>query len=111
MIIQSQKSEPGSLECVIALSVMGTLMFQITLYCAYGNEVTIQSAMVLDACYMTEWIYCGPEVRRNLFLIMERSKRPLVLTAGKFINLSLSSLVSVIKSAASYAMVLYQLYH
>ncbi|KAB0805267.1 hypothetical protein PPYR_02237 [Photinus pyralis] len=104
-------SEPGSPECIFALNLMGTLMFQITLYCAYGNEVTVQSAMVLDACYMTEWIYCGPEVRRSLFLIMERSKRPLALTAGKFVNLSLSSLVSVIKSAGSYAMVLYQLYH
>lgn len=49
----------------------------------------------MDACYMTEWVACGPLVRKTLFLIMERSKRPLILTAGKFIILSLSSLVGV----------------
>ncbi|KAF5308144.1 hypothetical protein FQR65_LT06323 [Abscondita terminalis] len=88
-------TDPGSMEFIFALSFMATLMFQISLYCFYGNEVTIQSAMVRDACYMTEWIYCGPMVRKHLFLIMERSKRPMVLTAGKFVNLSLASLVTV----------------
>ncbi|XP_031329182.1 odorant receptor 94a-like isoform X2 [Photinus pyralis] len=105
------QAKPGSVEFIFALSFLGTLMFQITLYCSYGNEVTIQSYRVLEACYMTEWVYRGPKVRQNLFLIMERSKRPMVMTAGKFVNLSLSSLVSVFRSAASYAMVLYQLYN
>ncbi|KAB0804556.1 hypothetical protein PPYR_01526 [Photinus pyralis] len=107
----SVSSKPGSVEFMFALTFLCTLMFQITLYCSYGNEVTLQSYKVLEACYMTEWIYCGSEVRKNLFLIMERSKRPMVLTAGKFINLSLTSLVSVFRSAASYAVVLYQLYN
>ncbi|KAB0804557.1 hypothetical protein PPYR_01527 [Photinus pyralis] len=107
----SINAKPGSVEFIFALSFLGTLMFQITLYCSYGNEVTIQSYRVLEACYMTEWVYRGPKVRQNLFLIMERSKRPMVMTAGKFVNLSLSSLVSVFRSAASYAMVLYQLYN
>lgn len=44
---------------------------------------------------MTEWVVCGPLVLKTLFIIMERSKPPLILTAGKFINLSLSSLVAV----------------
>ncbi|XP_031330090.1 odorant receptor 94a-like [Photinus pyralis] len=104
-------AEPGSVEFIFALSFLGTLMFQITLYCSYGNEVTIQSSRVLDACYMAEWVSCGPKVRQCLFIIMERSKRPMVLTAGKFVNLSLASLVAVFKSAGSYAMVLYHLYN
>ncbi|KAF2892958.1 hypothetical protein ILUMI_13218 [Ignelater luminosus] len=99
---------PGSLDFIFALSFLGTLMFQISLYCTFGNEVTVQSSRIGDACYDTEWVYCGPVVRKTMFLIMERSKRPLILTAGKFVDLSLSSLVAVVKSAASYAAVLFQ---
>lgn len=78
---------------------------------------------------MSEWIYSGRLVRQSLFLIMERSKRPLALTAGKFIDLSLMSLMAVnycfikciifsyiinihfqvLKSAGSYAAVLRQM--
>ncbi|XP_031329180.1 odorant receptor 94a-like isoform X2 [Photinus pyralis] len=105
------KAKPGGFEFMYALLYLAALMFQITLYCTYGNEITIQSYRVLEACYMTEWVYCGPKVRQNLFLIMERSKRPVVMTAGKFVTLSLALLVSVFQSAASYAMVLYQMYN
>ncbi|KAF2885570.1 hypothetical protein ILUMI_20603 [Ignelater luminosus] len=55
----------------------------------------VQSAKIGDACYMSEWINCGPSVRKSLFIIMERAKRPLELTAGGFVSLSLDTLVSV----------------
>ncbi|KAF5272419.1 hypothetical protein FQA39_LY07887 [Lamprigera yunnana] len=100
-------AEPGSVEFIFALSFLGTLMFQITLYCSHGNEVTLQSAMISDACYMTKWVYCGPLVRKTLFLIMERSKRPMVLTAGKFVNLSLESLMAVVRHHNLNVVVIY----
>ncbi|KAF2886566.1 hypothetical protein ILUMI_19606 [Ignelater luminosus] len=58
-----------------------------------GNSVI--SAKIRSACYMSEWINCGPLVRKSLFIIMERAKRPLILTAGGFVSLSLDTLVSV----------------
>ncbi|KAF2892955.1 hypothetical protein ILUMI_13215 [Ignelater luminosus] len=99
----------GSFEFIFAISLPITLIIQISFYCTFGNEVTLQSSNIGEACYMTEWIACGPLVRKTLFIIMERSKRLLVLTAGKFINLSLFSLAAVFKSAASYAAVLRQI--
>ncbi|KAF2882941.1 hypothetical protein ILUMI_23246, partial [Ignelater luminosus] len=69
------------------------------------------SLKISDACYMTEWIYCGPKVRKTLFLVMECTKRPVVLTAGKFVDLSLASLVNIFRGTVSYGTVLRQLYY
>lgn len=44
---------------------------------------------------MSGWNMCGPEVRKSLLIIMERSKRPFTLTAAKFTTLSRVSLVIV----------------
>lgn len=44
---------------------------------------------------MSEWTDYDPSIRRMLFIIMERSKRPVRLTAGKFVFLSIPTLVSV----------------
>ncbi|KAF2899187.1 hypothetical protein ILUMI_06990 [Ignelater luminosus] len=60
-----------------------------------GNEIILQSMKIREACYMSEWVNCGPSVRKTLFIIMERTKRPLKLYAGGFISLSLDTLVSV----------------
>ncbi|KAF2894897.1 hypothetical protein ILUMI_11275, partial [Ignelater luminosus] len=70
------------------------VVIELTNFCIPGNEIILQSEKIRDACYMSEWTNCGPSVRRTLFIIMERSKRPLRLTAAKFVVLSLSSLLS-----------------
>lgn len=54
-----------------------------------------QSSEVRDCCYMSEWNQCGPGVCKTLIIMMERTKRPLVLTAGKFADLSHDSLIAV----------------
>ncbi|KAF2881802.1 hypothetical protein ILUMI_24358 [Ignelater luminosus] len=79
---------------------MCTLMFvaastELVLFCAAGNEITLQSENIRDACYMSQWVNCGPSVRKTLFIIMERSKRPFKLSAAGFVFLSLDTLVSV----------------
>lgn len=55
----------------------------------------LQSENVKDACYQSDWVDFNLKVRKSLFIIMERSKRPVYLTAGGFANLSLDSYKSV----------------
>ncbi|KAF2892369.1 hypothetical protein ILUMI_13805 [Ignelater luminosus] len=102
---------PGSTEFILSFTFLSSTLIQISIFCAYGNEVIIESLKVHDACYMTEWTYCGPKVRKTLFFVMECAKRPVVLTAGKFVDLSLASLVSIFRAAVSYGTVLRQLYY
>lgn len=57
----------------------------------------MQSEEIRDACYMSEWNEYDPSVRKMLFIIMERAKRPVLLTAGKFSYLNIPTLVNVTK--------------
>ncbi|KAF2890455.1 hypothetical protein ILUMI_15718, partial [Ignelater luminosus] len=83
---------------------------ELIMFCSAGNEVTLQSEQIGDACYMSHWVDCGPSVRKTLFIIMERAKRPFRMSAAGFVFLSLDTLVSVFKSAFSYFTVLRQMY-
>lgn len=44
---------------------------------------------------MSEWYRFGPKINRALWIIMERSKRPLRLTAAKLFTVSLETFTSV----------------
>lgn len=73
------------------------MTIQVAMYCWYGNEVMLTSANIRDAAYNLGWCDCGPKVSSYLFIIMERSKRPAMLTAGKYAQLSLRALAQVRK--------------
>lgn len=55
----------------------------------------LQSSAIGEAVYMSEWYRFGTEVNRALWIIMERSKRPMKLTAVKLFALSLDTFTSV----------------
>lgn len=67
------------------------LLNQIALYCLYGDQVMQKSQDLRDACYMSDWYKSNKMVAKNMLLIMERAKRPTVITAGK---LSVCNLVT-----------------
>ncbi|KAF2890676.1 hypothetical protein ILUMI_15497, partial [Ignelater luminosus] len=87
-------SNPRSYEFLRTFIIFIGLLIQRIPFCLFGNAVTDKSMKVGDSCYETNWTECGPRVRKVLFIIMERSKRPTVFTAGKFVVLSLPLLVS-----------------
>lgn len=49
----------------------------------------------MQACYECNWYEYELSVRKTIFIIMERSKRPMKLTAAKFATLSLQSFAAV----------------
>lgn len=44
---------------------------------------------------MSNWLNFSVKVRKMLILIMERAKRPLIITAGKYFILNLATLMAV----------------
>lgn len=79
--------------CFIAYLVV--IITQVSMYCWWGNVMILESMGVADAAMD---IYKSEEatyVTKTLILIILRSQRPLYVTAGKFVPLSLNSLVGV----------------
>lgn len=70
-------------------------MLQASLYCVYSDIISVESLGVAYAAYE---IY-GPEdplpISKDLLMFMIRSQRPLYLTAGKFVPMSLTTFVTV----------------
>ncbi|KAK9686112.1 7tm Odorant receptor [Popillia japonica] len=100
---------PASLQFGMLFSYFVTMMAQLMLYCWYGNEIMIKSAEIGESCYLSEWYTCNLSVRKSIFIIMERSKRPLVISALKFSILSLTAFTSIIRWSYSYFALLQRL--
>nr|AVH87271.1 odorant receptor 30 [Holotrichia parallela] len=85
---------------------VGAICVQLLLTCYWSNELTLESESVAYACYEVNFVGASPAFQKNLALMIQRSQRPVVLTAGKFVNLSLDAYVSILRMSYSYYMVL-----
>lgn len=71
------------------------IICEISLICYWGNEISLESQNVIHACYDVNFFGSDVRFQKALFLIMERSKRPITLTAGKFSPLTLGTFLWV----------------
>ena len=54
-----------------------------------------QNKSLTDAIYMSHWYKYDTRTRKILLIIMERSKKPMVVTTGKIFSLTYSTFISV----------------
>nr|ALR72554.1 odorant receptor OR9 [Colaphellus bowringi] len=99
-----------SVQFVLLLSYLLGQTCQIVMYCWYGQSILDSSEAINDACYSSEWFNCSKETQKMFLIIMERSKRPVKMRAGKFFFLNLDTLMSILKSSYSYFAVLRHIY-
>ncbi|KAJ8943459.1 hypothetical protein NQ314_009741 [Rhamnusium bicolor] len=50
-----------------------------------------KSNTVTTAIYMSEWYNFDQKSKKALIILMERAKRPMMVTAGKLLDLSLAT--------------------
>ncbi|XP_017756551.1 PREDICTED: odorant receptor 85b-like [Eufriesea mexicana] len=75
-----------------------------------GEYLSNKSLSINNSAYDSLWYLLKPRDRRALVLLMIRSQRPLTITAGKFMDLSLEGFANILKASASYVSVLYAMY-
>ncbi|XP_068909852.1 odorant receptor Or2-like [Tenebrio molitor] len=77
------------------------------LYLLLDDNVDLtKSNTVTDAIYMGKWYNYDMTCRKALIVLMERSKRPMVVTAGKILDLSLISFTTILRRSYSLLAVL-----
>lgn len=84
---------------------MTGITFQMYIHCHYGNELIVESELVATAAYDCGWEKSetySSQLKPYLLLIMCRSLRPTSFTAGKFVNISLETFVTIAKTSYSY---------
>nr|AKO89978.1 odorant receptor 14 [Microplitis mediator] len=90
------------------------LVTQLLLYSWSCHEIIIESLEVAEAAYRAYWYSLswskyGKSFRQALLIIITRSRRPCVLTVGKFVPMSLETFTAVFNSALSYFTILRQM--
>lgn len=86
------------------------LLIQLGLYCLFGDRVIEKSQELCEACYFADWYKSNKAVNKTLMLIMERAKRPSVITAGKLSVCSLVTYTGLMRMSYSYFALMNRLY-
>uniref|UniRef100_A0A310S3N5 Odorant receptor 21 n=1 Tax=Chrysomela lapponica TaxID=153811 RepID=A0A310S3N5_CHRLA len=97
---------PESSKQLAEIVYMVAMGFQLILYCWFGNEVTLKADRIPFYIWECDWISADAQFKKSMIFTMVRAKRPLYLTAGKFVPLTLSTFIAIIKASYSaYAVI------
>ncbi|XP_072745673.1 odorant receptor 10-like [Anoplolepis gracilipes] len=99
----NQESKEGIVAYVI---ILFSVTFNIFIFCYIGEILSDQCAQVGETAYMTNWYLLPGNSALGFVLIILRSSVVVKITAGKMIELSLSTFGNVIKSALAYLNIL-----
>ncbi|XP_076683418.1 odorant receptor 13a-like [Andrena cerasifolii] len=76
------------------------------IYCYIGEMLLVQSNGMAISAYNSSWFNVSPQEAKCLLFIMNRSIRPLRLTAGKFSTFSIEMFSAILRTAMGYLSVL-----
>ncbi|KAJ8669281.1 hypothetical protein QAD02_000540, partial [Eretmocerus hayati] len=95
-IIESLDNDDGNhmMQIVILVVSAFTMMVHMLVYCLANESLLEHSSQFLFSIYNSEWYSIPIKHRKDLLLIMVRSKYPLRLTAGGFIDLNLNTFLA-----------------
>ncbi|KAH0946202.1 hypothetical protein HN011_010168 [Eciton burchellii] len=88
------------------VSYLNALLFNTFFVNWQGQKMINSSEKVHKSVYNSKWYRMPTDQRKLLMMIMMRSKKPLRITAGKFIILSYVNFSAVIRASSSYFMLL-----
>ncbi|XP_014219934.1 odorant receptor Or2-like [Copidosoma floridanum] len=92
------------------VACMPMILYQILFYCQPGNELVVVSQLLNEAIYQSSWINLEPTLARHLIFMIQRTQKPLAITAGKIYVLSLQNFMRIVKMSMSALSVLQAMY-
>ncbi|XP_037297323.1 putative odorant receptor 92a [Manduca sexta] len=85
-------------------------IFQICIFCYYGEILIQSSSKVADAIYNSKWYECSVADMKDYLFILTRAQKPCKLTAYGFSVISLNSFAKILSKSWSYFALLLTLY-
>ncbi|XP_070168547.1 odorant receptor 4-like [Polyergus mexicanus] len=89
-----------------SLIVQSVFLIQITVYSFIGNYLKSQMEEIRFSIYQSAWYDLSAKLMKNLVFIFMQTESPVILQAGKFITIKLSTYMSILKISFSYLSVL-----
>ncbi|XP_066245919.1 odorant receptor 45b-like [Euwallacea similis] len=94
--------DPVSIEALSLIVYLVTMFAELGMYCWFGNHVYMESLEVTTCCYLSRWNEHDSNVRKTLFMLMERSKRALQIRGLQFTTLNFPTFIAILKWSYSY---------
>ncbi|KAJ3656610.1 hypothetical protein Zmor_015674 [Zophobas morio] len=98
--------EPFTFTFFAMILFLCTMLAEVFLYCYYGTILFEENNTLISSIYMGKWYNYDVKSQRALITLMERSKRPLIITAGQILDLSLETFTTILRRAYSLLAVL-----
>ncbi|KAF3054273.1 Odorant receptor 132 [Nylanderia fulva] len=89
-----------------SLMVQSAFLTQLTMYSFIGNYLKSEMEDIRFSIYQSNWYNFPPKLMKNLVFIFMQTESPVILQAGNFITINLSTYMSILKSSFSYLSVL-----
>ncbi|XP_064212367.1 odorant receptor 33a isoform X1 [Tribolium castaneum] len=93
--LQISKLEAYDINLIIMGNYLVFLLIQVYFYCYYGTALVEENNSLINAIYMNRWYEYKKESQKALIILMECSKKPLLITAGRVVDLSLETFTLV----------------
>lgn len=89
-----------------SVMVQSAFLTQLTVYSFIGNYLKSQMEDIKLSIYQSAWYNFPMKVMKNLIFIFMQTESPVILQAGNFITINLSTYMSILKTSFSYLSVL-----
>nr|QNH68036.1 odorant receptor 10 [Apriona germarii] len=100
-----------SIEFGMLVAYSYDMLWQLVLYCYFGQKVVNASETITEACYMSNWYNCSLKVQKHLLMIMNRANTSVVVTAGGLFPLTLEMLMAILSTAYSFFTLIWKVYN
>ncbi|XP_011870807.1 PREDICTED: odorant receptor 4-like [Vollenhovia emeryi] len=110
IIIISFYIETSTVTIVKTVFTYLCVIVEIFILCFAGEYLSLKSKSISNAVYESLWYDLPPNQGKIVTLVIMRSQKQLMITAGRITTLSLESFTNIIKASASYVSVLHAMY-
>ncbi|KAJ3656604.1 hypothetical protein Zmor_015671 [Zophobas morio] len=98
--------EPFTMSFFSMVIFINAVLMEILFYCYYGTILFEESFSLTTSAYMSEWYEYSLKSKRGLIIFMERCKKPIIVTSGKILDLSLDTFTTILRRSYSLLAVL-----
>ncbi|XP_070170245.1 odorant receptor 22c-like isoform X5 [Polyergus mexicanus] len=102
MITEGKINDAGILRISYIVFVVVILFTQMFLYCYVGELITEKCEEIYRALCDLEWYKLESSQVKNLIILMIRIQKPLRLTAGRIVPLTITTFCSFVKTSVGY---------
>ncbi|KAL0133990.1 hypothetical protein PUN28_001122 [Cardiocondyla obscurior] len=110
VLIISVYNETGVFMLVKTVFAYLAITTEAFIICFAGEYLSLKGALIARATYETLWYDMPSDRSKYIIFIIMRSQKRLAITAGKMMDLSFETFMTIMKASASYVSVLYAMY-